>query len=293
LDFAERFTIIDGRNGVGKSTIFDAIEFALTGGLSKYEDATAHGETVADYLWWTGGGPPPEDRYVEVDFRNLDGEIRLRRTPLEPPTRETLDKLTAALCDIPIAPTDPLTQLCTTAIIRDERITALSLDLKETDRYSLLRDALGANQAEKWITRAARLAALAKRRTTAAQNEATAANSDLAATGRRLDQVRATIVADSVIGDAVSRLRAFTGSQVSPDQLAGPVRERIAALSAEVDALDTLVARWASVDEERTRLVQLSSAVEAAKAESATVRMSGMAGITPEISVYRQASWPP
>ena len=31
IDFAESFTIIDGRNGVGKSTIFDAVEFALTG----------------------------------------------------------------------------------------------------------------------------------------------------------------------------------------------------------------------------------------------------------------------
>ena len=29
IDFAEDFTIIDGRNGVGKSTIFDAVEYAL------------------------------------------------------------------------------------------------------------------------------------------------------------------------------------------------------------------------------------------------------------------------
>jgi chromosome segregation protein len=31
IDFASGFTIVDGRNGVGKSTIFDAVEFALTG----------------------------------------------------------------------------------------------------------------------------------------------------------------------------------------------------------------------------------------------------------------------
>jgi len=37
IDFGDQFTIIDGRNGVGKSTIFDAIEFGITGSLSKYQ----------------------------------------------------------------------------------------------------------------------------------------------------------------------------------------------------------------------------------------------------------------
>ena len=62
IDFADGFSIIDGRNGAGKSTIFDAVEFALTGTLGKYDDAKASGETVADYLWWTGEGPSPPDR---------------------------------------------------------------------------------------------------------------------------------------------------------------------------------------------------------------------------------------
>ena len=47
IEFADRFTIIDGRNGVGKSTIFDAIEFALTGTLSKYNGTKAAGQTVS------------------------------------------------------------------------------------------------------------------------------------------------------------------------------------------------------------------------------------------------------
>ena len=72
IEFADRFTVIDGRNGVGKSTIFDAIEFALTGQLSKYQEAKASGESVADYIWWTGGDSPPMDRYVEIGFRNSD-----------------------------------------------------------------------------------------------------------------------------------------------------------------------------------------------------------------------------
>ena len=46
IEFANRVTIIDGRNGVGKSTIFDAVEFALTGALSKYKETKAAGQTV-------------------------------------------------------------------------------------------------------------------------------------------------------------------------------------------------------------------------------------------------------
>ena len=37
--FGSAFTIIDGRNGVGKSTICDAVEFALTGTIQKYGGA--------------------------------------------------------------------------------------------------------------------------------------------------------------------------------------------------------------------------------------------------------------
>src|SRR5436853_6565213 len=85
LDFSPSFTVIDGRNGVGKSTIFDAIEFALTGVLSKYKDAKASGETVADYLWWTGEGPAPADRYVEVGFVDGDTQMSIRRRQFEEP----------------------------------------------------------------------------------------------------------------------------------------------------------------------------------------------------------------
>jgi len=75
IDFSEGFTIIDGRNGVGKSTIFDAVEFALTGSIGKYGDAKAAGESVADYLWWRGEGPPPEEYFVEVGFCVLSSAI--------------------------------------------------------------------------------------------------------------------------------------------------------------------------------------------------------------------------
>lgn len=267
IEFGERFTIIDGRNGVGKSTIFDAVEFALTGTLGKYNDAKAAGETVADYVWWIGEGPAPDDRYVEVGFSDGEAEIAVRRTQFGDPDAAKLEDLEKRLCDRKLAPATPLTQLCATAIIRDEYITSLSLDLKEADRYALLRDALGASDADVWISRGAQLASLAKRRTATAQQEVATANADVAAAARRLDEVRASLVAEAVMADAVERLRAFANTIAVADQLAGPVRERISVVGSEIESLQNLVDRWSAIEKERSRLQNLSDALEAVRKE--------------------------
>lgn len=39
LNLPRGFAVFTGRNGVGKSTVFDAMDFALTGSISKYEFA--------------------------------------------------------------------------------------------------------------------------------------------------------------------------------------------------------------------------------------------------------------
>lgn len=283
IDFADRFTIVDGRNGVGKSTIFDAIEYGLTGTVSKYDNAKASGESIADYIWWTGEGPHPEDRYVEVGFSDGEGRLLcLRRTPFEEPDQERLAQITAGLVDANLAPSDPLSQLCATSIIRDEHIAGLSLDLKEADRYALLRDALGANDADAWINRASGLLALAKRRTSSAQQEVTTVNAEVASAARRVDEVRASIVAETTIAEAVNRLRTFASTEVPPDRLSGPVRERIAASSADIEALQDLVSRWNAISAERQRLPTLAQTLEAANVErgNAEAALSGMVAPT-------------
>jgi len=107
LDFADAFTIIDGRNGVGKSTIFDAVEYVLTGTLSKYDEAKASGETVADYLWWTGDGPQPRERYVEVGFSGEGEVFPLRRTQFQDADPRRLQILASKLSDLSLAPPTP------------------------------------------------------------------------------------------------------------------------------------------------------------------------------------------
>ena len=181
VELADEFTIVDGRNGVGKSTLFDAVEFALTGSLSKYRGEKAAGESVADYIWWAGDGPPPVDRYVEVGFIEGDQVFHVRRTQLAEVDAAKSVQLLEMLCDSSLAPASALEHLCAAAIIRDEHITTLSLDLKEADRYVLLRDTLGANNADEWIQRGAQLVALAKQRVLATQQDVLSANAEVSA----------------------------------------------------------------------------------------------------------------
>lgn len=140
INFGPGFTVIAGRNGVGKSTVFDAIEFAITGAIEKYAVGHAASESVADYIWWRGDGKP-EAHYVTLGFRDkAGGTFVLTRT--QEGVNHTPERIAAALCHHH-APDDVLRQLIKTSVIRDEWIAALSLDLTETERFDLVRSALG------------------------------------------------------------------------------------------------------------------------------------------------------
>src|SRR3546814_16903521 len=72
-------------------------------------------------MWWAGNGPAPENRYVEAGFRDGDGVIAIRRTEFESPDTAVLLQLAGRLCDLDLAPRDPVSQLCSTSIRSDER----------------------------------------------------------------------------------------------------------------------------------------------------------------------------
>ncbi|WP_027243281.1 AAA family ATPase [Leisingera daeponensis] len=142
IDFGGGFTVITGRNGVGKSTLCDAVEFAITGLIEKYAVEKAAKESLADYLWWRGVGEP-DAHYVTASFIGEDGTpFQITRTR-ESGADRSPEEIQAALCSGP-APENALRQLTRTSIIRDEWIAAMSLDLSETERFDLVRGALGA-----------------------------------------------------------------------------------------------------------------------------------------------------
>lgn len=247
LEFSDSFTIIDGRNGVGKSTIFDAVEFALTGTISKYLDAKADGESVADYLWWAGPEGQDQDlshHFVEVGFSDGDAQFEIRRTPLDPKDFDVRAKA-EHLFQPDAAPREAIAQLCNSTIIRDEHIARLSLDLKEGERFTLLRDAIGAVDAEDWIKRALAIHSAAAARTKVAQKEVEAAGIAQANAARQLDQARASLPAADVVGQASARLQRTLETSGSGSQLSDFARQRLAAIALKIESLQSLIAGYA------------------------------------------------
>ena len=267
VSLAPGFTVIDGRNGVGKSTLFDAVEFALTGVISKYNDMKAGGESVEDYVWWRGDGPPPSERFVEVTFQDGEQPIVVRRTPIDKPTADVLAQVESGMVNAGMAPPSPLLQLCAASIIRDENIASLSLDLTETQRYAKLRQAIGAIDADAWAQRGATLAQIARKRNDLAKAEVASASAAVAEASRRIDDLRASLAPEKAINEAAATMASLLEvGQTAPDQLLSPSREFVAAREGELVSLSQILSGWQAYEQYRTDLVDDEAAIEAGKA---------------------------
>ena len=179
IDFGAGFTILTGRNGTGKSTLCDAIEYAVVGELGKYNIESAAKETVKDYIWWRGDGTA-KAHYVRVGFRDGKGNAFSVTRTRESGADKTPAELVAALCQGAI-PENSLRQLCKTNIIRDEWIAALSLDLSETQRFDLVRAALGSVEGADLTTKAKEVVNLTEVSCSRAENAYEQARAQLSA----------------------------------------------------------------------------------------------------------------
>lgn len=156
LSVDDGFMVMTGRNGSGKSTICDAVEYALTGTLSRFAGSTENQESIDDYVWWRDTSRPP-DRFVEVTFKKEDGELlTVMRRPET--TQANFDSLYAEeFCRPGTSRAGWSSELVRTAFIRSETVAQLSVDLPEVDRFTVVERALGvpaATRYEKLISEA-------------------------------------------------------------------------------------------------------------------------------------------
>ncbi len=137
------FIVISGRNGTGKSTLLDAVDFALTGTINKYSVTSARGGGLSEHIWWVGEGRAAE-HHVSVGFVDDTGtRFVLTRTRDKGPNL-TGNEILARLCAAGSEKSSTCEALMQTTLVRDELISALSLDLPEQARFAAVRTAIGA-----------------------------------------------------------------------------------------------------------------------------------------------------
>ena len=232
------FVVFSGRNGSGKSTICDAIEFALTGSVSKYSLAKEDGENLADYLWWRGRAPAPE-RYVRLNILKDDGErLEIARSDkglLNP----KLSDIEQALCELASAPPSPLAEMCRTSIMRDEWIASSSVDLSETQRFEFVRTAVGSAEFAETDKRLGAVLDVLKARSSSARNTYTRATDDAKVLLRELGAARAQSEGNAAISNAAEELRKLLRSESmelaallgAADTAAGRLRNEVEQIS--------------------------------------------------------------
>jgi chromosome segregation protein len=138
FDIPAGFAVFTGRNGVGKSTVLDAVDFALTGTINKFVVKNARGGGLDEHVWWVGSGRADE-HYVTVGFTDgSGGAFSVTRSRVHG-LQSSVEDPVARLC----SDSSSVVTLMQTTLIRDESIVALSVDLPEQQRFAAVRAAIG------------------------------------------------------------------------------------------------------------------------------------------------------
>jgi chromosome segregation protein len=237
INIPDGFLVVTGRNGSGKSTICDAIEFALTGVLSKYEESKERGESTEQYLWWRGTRPAVHN-FVRVGVRDDMGrEFVVTRTPTGGDVSDGRD-LASALCDVSVVTREPLAQLCRTAIIRDETVAAMSIDMAEEQRFTFVRTALGTDALDDVARRGKDVLALLKKDVQAAAAAYDRAREGVTHLVAEVARARALVAEQVDVSTAEDAVRQLLGQDIrEPARLLAAARQHMATARRQQDAL--------------------------------------------------------
>lgn len=266
IEIPAGFAVVTGRNGSGKSSLWDAIEFTLTGTLRKYDEGSEKGESVADYLWWRGDGPV-EELSVAIGLMDEEGqETTIRRDPrgvtIVGPSAERMQldepsaQLRTLLCRAGPAPLDALDQICRTSIIRDETLGALSVDLQETERFAFVKSALGSSVLDTVEQHGKAVAATLKKRTAEILSDYEAARAHVASLVAQLADARSGIANTDDLRNAEANLRrTLAADDLDAAALQATARRRLVDLRQRND-------RWAALAIEAARARDLAAHIQ-------------------------------
>jgi chromosome segregation protein len=283
IECAPGFVVITGRNGVGKSTVFDAIDYALTGAINKFNVTGAKGGGIDDHLWWVGE-PAASSHYVSVGFIDDRGDRFSIRRAREGGTEGDTNEILRRLCRPNWVDRTSISTLMQTTLIRDEFIAALSLDLPEQARFSAVRAAMGAITGPDYSLRTE---AVLKAATALRDNQKGLLEQAQAELGRNLTsltEARSTADLSADISEAMRLTDAAIGSGVSgPAERDRVLRKTIADRKMKVRDIQEACARAetavanlrAATEIEATRLAasQAASLAAARELESANQRL--------------------
>jgi len=229
------FLVIAGRNGVGKSTILDAIDFALTGSINKYDVEKAKGGGLQEHIWWLGEGHA-EKHYVSVGFIDDLGAHFIVTRSRDKHDAVGLTEVLSRLYDAQVTGdhnADGIALMDTT-LIRDEIISASSLDLPGQQRFNTVKAAIGSIVGPDYTERTGKIFTEAKAVLTEEQNKLKSQQAEL---GRLLAQLTEARTEASQSSDVAEALRLVadaapnSGDKTSAAEVRGIVADRRAALA--------------------------------------------------------------
>ena len=263
IPFASGFTIITGRNGAGKSSICDAIEYVICGQLSRFAASDVEGgERISDYFWWRDGQEPRE-RKVLAKFELDGGSLGEWSATPEGVKRSFSEDL---LFDKSSHPPEPLVRLCQTTLIRDESIVRLSTDIPEADRFELFYKAIGLSDLSEIERRANRLHEQLRERAKQLENEYRVRRERVSLVISDLSETRilASKSTGSDVTDIQRRLAALAGASVDLplSQLAMAAQRAVTADRVRLQTLERLDAELSQSNAWRAELAAVEKAAE-------------------------------
>jgi DNA repair exonuclease SbcCD ATPase subunit len=248
VDVPAGFLVITGRNGTGKSSLVDAVEFVLSGNIDKYPAEVGGRETARDYIWWRGEGRP-ETHFVTLGFIDDHGGTTEVTRSREKGLSIASSELESLFCDAKLKPPDPMRNLCRTSIIRDELIAALSWDQTDPARFEFVRSALGALAPVDLVARLNKAVAVIETIRAEAEQHAQRVGAQLQSALAELSEARASAMQAADLQSALNAIRTTLSLEdASVGELLSACRAHIARRRASLDSGAALPGKLRQLD---------------------------------------------